>query len=47
LSDKVRENEAILSCQVEELNRILNEKTQEIKLLQENLKYLNEEVLLN
>ncbi len=46
-SNKIKEDTAILSYQVEDLTNHLNERTKKIKLLQDNLKFLNEEVLNN
>jgi hypothetical protein len=45
-SNKTKEDAAILSCQVDELSHILIDKTKEVKMLQDNVKYLNEEVTL-
>jgi hypothetical protein len=43
-SNKSKEDAAILSCQVDELSHILNEKSKEIKMLQDNIKFLSDDV---
>jgi hypothetical protein len=43
-SDKGKEDVAILSNQVDELTQMVNDRSKKMKIMDDNLKYYNEEV---